>query len=380
MFIRSLKLRNILSFREPAPLDLKPLNILIGANGSGKSNLIDCIGVLQGLLDNPFSYINRGGGADAWVWKGPKRTEDAARITCQFQLDDEELEYLIVFGPVESTLVIHAESLRSVKNASRLPLYLDRSPGRLRIGGNSLNGGANIAPTESVFAAYRNPLDPTPVTRTARTFNEIRIYRDFDTRVNSNARRGASSAAVKHPLDDIGSNLALVLQDMDFHGSLKRVKQYLMQLSDRFEDIKFSVEGGIFQMYVRERDLGMISGIRLSDGTLKFLCLMAVLLDHDPPPLVCIEEPETGLHPDALALVADALREASTCMQVVVTTHSDALVDRFSDEPENIIVCERDASQSTSFRRLEREALKEWLEEYTLGDLWRRGELGATQR
>ncbi len=96
----------------------------------------------------------------------------------------------------------------------------------------------------------------------------------------------------------------------------------------------------------------MISATRLSDGTLKFLCLMAVLLDAKPAPLICIEEPETGLHPDALALVGDALREASKRTQLIVTTHSDALVDRFTDEPENVIVCERDFDESTSFRRL----------------------------
>lgn len=124
----------------------------------------------------------------------------------------------------------------------------------------------------------------------------------------------------------------------------------------------------------------MISATRLSDGTLKFLCLMAVLLDPNPAPLVCIEEPETGLHPDALALVGDALREASTRTQLIVTTHSDSLVDRFTDEPESVIVCERDFVESTSFRRLSDEELSEWLKDYTLGELWRRGEIGGTKR
>ena len=124
----------------------------------------------------------------------------------------------------------------------------------------------------------------------------------------------------------------------------------------------------------------MVSATRLSDGTLKFLCLMAVLLDPNPGPLICIEEPETGLHPDALALVGNALREASTRTQLIVTTHSDALVDRFTDEPENVVICERDFDEGTTFRRLSREELKEWLDEYTLGELWRRGEIGGTKR
>jgi predicted ATPase len=86
------------------------------------------------------------------------------------------------------------------------------------------------------------------------------------------------------------------------------------------------------------------------------------------------------LHPEALDLVAEALREASSRTQLIVTTHSDALVDRFTDEPENVIVCERDLNESTSFKRLSRNDLREWLDEYSLGDLWRRGEIGGTLR
>jgi len=107
---------------------------------------------------------------------------------------------------------------------------------------------------------------------------------------------------------------------------------------------------------------------------------MTVLFDPEPAPLVCIDEPELGLHPDALALIGDALREASTRMQLVVTTQSDALVDRFTDEPEHIVVCDRDFNESTCFKRLSGEQLKEWLKEYTLGELWRRGEIGGTKR
>ena len=166
----------------------------------------------------------------------------------------------------------------------------------------------------------------------------------------------------------------------DFEGAIEGVKRYLKRLSDRFEDIKLHGEGGRFQLYLQERGLGRVSATRLSDGTLRFLCLMAVLCDPKPGPLVCIEEPEAGLHPDALALVGDALREASTRTQLIVTTHSDALVDRFTDQPESVVVCERDFDEGTCFRRLSSEKLNEWLEEYTLGDLWRRGEIGGTKR
>jgi predicted ATPase len=167
---------------------------------------------------------------------------------------------------------------------------------------------------------------------------------------------------------------------MDFQVTLRRVTECLSRLSDRFEDIKIRPEGTGLHLYLEERGIGKIPASRLSDGTLKFLCLAVALLDHAPPRLICIDEPETGLHPDAVKLVADLVREASTRMQIIVTTHSDAFVDCFTDEPENVIVCDRTFDESTRMKRLSGDQLKEWLEEYTLGDLWRRGEIGGTLR
>jgi predicted ATPase len=93
---------------------------------------------------------------------------------------------------------------------------------------------------------------------------------------------------------------------------------------------------------------------------------------------MCIEEPELGLHPDILPTIAELLKEASERTQLIVTTHSDALVSALSDSPESILVCERD-SAGTHLQRLEREALKEWLEKYSIGELWRMGEIGGNR-
>src|SRR5579863_4211726 len=121
----------------------------------------------------------------------------------------------------------------------------------------------------------------------------------------------------------------------------------------------------------------MLSAIRMSDGTLKFLALLAALFHPQPPPLMCIEEPELGLHPDALQIVADALLEASEKMQLIVTTHSDALIDALTDKPETVLVCERDFDNGTQMKRLSRKELTDWLEHYSLGELWRKGEIGG---
>jgi predicted ATPase len=372
MFIKSLTLRNVLSFHEPPLLDLLPLNIFIGANASGKSNLIDCIGLLRALPGNPTNYINDRGGTDSWVWRGRNSVPVTPVIRSEFEVANESLTYELAFAALERSFAIQTESLSRSDYT-----YIQRAAGNLQVGHRGFPG-ASVQASESALSAYRIP--SSPVSNTAYAFGEIRIYRDFLTDTRAGSRIGVSSSDPKHPLEEDGSNLALTLQELDFEGALQGVKSYLKRLSDRFEEIKIRAEGGRSQLYVHERGVGMISATRLSDGTLKFLCLMAILCDPKPGPLICIEEPEAGLHPDALAIVGDALREAATRTQLIVTTHSDALVDRLTDEPESVIVCERDLDESTSFRRLSREKLEEWLEEYTLGELWRRGEIGGTKR
>ena len=107
--------------------------------------------------------------------------------------------------------------------------------------------------------------------------------------------------------------------------------------------------------------------------------MLAVLLDPTPPPLVCIEEPEIGLHPDAIRMIGELLVEASERMQLIVTTHSPALVDALTAKPESVIVCERDFDGFTQLRRLQKADLDEWLERYSLGELWRKGEIGGNR-
>src|SRR5581483_7534293 len=108
----------------------------------------------------------------------------------------------------------------------------------------------------------------------------------------------------------------------------------------------------------------MLSGIRMSDGTLKFLSLLAALFHPKPPALMCIEEPEAGLHPDAMQLVAEVLMEASESIQLIVTTHSDALIDHLTDRPDSVLVCERDFDNGTQVKRLSKVELQAWLEHY----------------
>ena len=131
------------------------------------------------------------------------------------------------------------------------------------------------------------------------------------------------------------------------------------------------------QFSLRERDL-TIPATRLSDSTLRYMCLLCILWNPDPVPLVCLEKPELGLHPDILPILADLLIEASERTQLIVTTHSDVLVDCFTDTPESIVICEKQDGQ-THLKRLNSLDVQHWLDEYTLGELWTKGELGGTR-
>ncbi|MFZ2617080.1 MAG: AAA family ATPase, partial [Anaerolineae bacterium] len=152
----------------------------------------------------------------------------------------------------------------------------------------------------------------------------------------------------------------------------------LRELYEGIEDVNFQIDGGNVLLFLEERGGREIPATRLSDGTLRYLCLLAILLHPDPPPLIAIEEPELGLHPDIIPQLAKLLVAASERTQLVVTTHSDVLVDALTSQPESVIVCEKVDGES-QFRRLDADQLKEWLEKYTLGQLWSMGEIGGNR-
>jgi len=369
MLLRQVKLENLLSFRN-TEVELRGLNVLIGANASGKSNLIEAIGLLQAAPTDLGAAILRLGGVHFVC--SLAISSPIAAIMCS-GINDEPLQYRLEFFERAHGFIIEEEQLRDGKEWP----YFKRVAGNIEFDGEEL---AKISPTRSVFEAYKSPSDPTPITRVGQNFAAIRVYREFRTATDSQARRGVSTSAQKDFLGDGGDNLAIVLLDMDFKGLHDRVRSYLRRFCDRFDDVKVRLDGSLAKTYIQESGLlEPLVSWRLSDGTLKFLCLLAVLLDPEPAPLICIEEPEVGLHPEAIQIVAEALVEASERTQVIVTTHSEALIDALSDRPEDVLVTERDFDNGTQFRRLNKEQLSVWLERYSLGQLWRKGELGGNR-
>jgi predicted ATPase len=387
MLIKRLTLKKILSFNETT-VELGQLNVLIGANAVGKSNLIEAISLLQAAPTGIEGQILRGGGVRQWLSLGEREPAQVAEIECELTLPRrpqlDPLFYRLDFWGGPPGFEILHERLMDGASDSVAGAYFMRSSKGVQFSARALElakaqaAVMAMSPKESVFARFKSPIDPTPVTEVGGCFEQIRIFREFRTGFASQARHGVSTAAPKDSLSEGTDNLALVLHQLDFLGAHDRIKEYLKRFCDRFEDVKVDVGEGLARTFLREAGLSeMVSAIRMSDGTLKFLCLLAVLFHPKPSPLVCIEEPELGLHPDALRLVAEVLVEASQHTQLIVTTHSEALVDALTDRPEAVLVCERDFDNGTQFKRLAQDELDEWLQHYTLGELWRKGEIGG---
>jgi predicted ATPase len=210
----------------------------------------------------------------------------------------------------------------------------------------------------------------------AFSYSKIKIYREWNFGRQNPIRGFQPTDARNDFLQEDCNNLGLILNQIRLNSSAKkRIQQALQALYEGITDFEANVHSGGVQVFLIEGE-NAIPATRLSDGTLRYLCLLAILCHPEPPPLVCIEEPELGLHPDVIPEIAKLLVEASEKCQLIVTTHSSELIDALSDHPEYVVVCSKEKG-STVLERLDKDALKTWLEKYSLGDLWSMGHLGG---
>jgi len=228
----------------------------------------------------------------------------------------------------------------------------------------------------SILAQRRDPELYPEITYLAEAYEKWRIYREWAFGRNTVFREPQKADMRNDRLEEDFSNLGMFLSRLRKTPKAKR--QILEGLRDLYEgvtDFEPIPEGGTVQLFFTEGDFS-IPATRLSDGTLRYLCLLAILCDPEPPPLICIEEPELGLHPDILPKLADRLVAASERTQLIVTTHSDILVDAMTERPEAVVVCEKHEGK-TEMQRLRKEDLAAWLGKYRLGQLWIDGQLGG---
>ena len=245
------------------------------------------------------------------------------------------------------------------------------------IGGRKLPPGA-INAGLSILAQRRDPEQYPEIAYLADCYETIRIYREWAFGRNTVFREPQKTDIRSDRLEEDFSNRGLFLSRLRRTPKAKAaILEGLKDLYESVTDFEPVVEGGTVQVFFSEGD-SSVPATRLSDGALRYLCLLAILCDPEPPPLICIEEPELGLHPDILPKVAALLVVASQRTQLIVTTHSDILVDATTERPEVVVVCEKHEHR-TEMRRLKKEDLTKWLAKYRLGELWTRGEIGGTR-
>ena len=388
MSIQSLRLSGLLSFApDSPPLELRRLNVLIGPNGSGKSNLIEAIELLAATPRDLAATIRDGGGPGEWLWKGSAGGRAEIEAVLEGAPTGRPLRYRIQLDAVQSRVEITDEAIEETKPAPGKPpgydvfFYYRFQQGNPVI--NVADGRPrhlqreNLRPDQSVLAQRKDPDLYPEVTWVGERLGAFHTFREWSFGRYVALRQPQPADLPEDRLLADSRNLALVLNQVEHDGGGARLNALMRRFYPRFERLSTLIAGGTVRFYLHERGFAApIPATRLSDGTIRFIALAAALLVRYPPPLLCIEEPELGLHPDALPLLGELLVEASEKTQLIVTTHSDALVSALTDHVEAVVACER-LGDGTTLRRLDSSQLSTWLDEYRLGDLWRMGELGA---
>jgi predicted ATPase len=385
-FLRSIQLRNLLSFGPDTPeLELKSLNVLIGPNGSGKSNLIDAISLLQAAPRDLMEPIRTGGGIAEWLWKGsPAGHAELIAVADYPVLNQARLSHKLWFDMESQRAQLVHELIRREND----DLVLDRRPDGSVLLAVWADGGPQqraiarneLVANESILSQRKDPYAYPELTFLGNEYAKIKLFREWSFGRAAAPRRAPQTDLPADFLLEDASNLALVLNVFEYYLSLRAVVLEKLRIADEsIANYSFSVLGGTIQLFVHYDGLkSPVPATRLSDGTIRYLCLLVILCHPSPPPLVCLEEPELGLHPDLIVELADLLIEASHRMQLIVTTHSDILVDALTKVPEAVVVCEKE-NGNTRMNRLNADELSGWLKDYGLGQIWRRGEIGGNR-
>jgi predicted ATPase len=395
--IHRLRLKDFLSYgRDGVVIELQPLNVLIGPNASGKSNLIEALGVLRAAPTDLAAYFRERGGVGAYIRSG-EGTSNLAEIETWVDCHDcargKPLRHRIEFMDVGQRLDLRAEEIRGSLIGLPRSASGDQSAydlNRHDAGISAYDGASDtrkwitlerqdLKRDQSILSQRRDPMAFPELTHLASQFEKIELYQEWTFGRRSRARLATGADMPTDFLLPDASNLSLVLHELMQNSATRgKLLELLKLFYDAAEYIPTRIYAGAVQLFIDEGASGLMSAIRLSDGTLRYLSLLAILCHPSPPPLICIEEPELGLHPDVIPTIVDLLKEASQRTQIIVTTHSDTLVSALTDTPESVIVCET-GIEGTSLRRLDQNDLSEWLEKYSLGDMWRIGHIGGTR-
>ena len=362
--LKKIKIKGFRSIKEMT-LELHPLNILIGANGVGKSNLISFFKLVNELMGGRLQqHIGATGRATANLYFGPKITPQL-EAEMEFEVENGTDTYGMRLFHVSGDSLIFAEEMLSFHQTSYpQPKVVSLGAGHqeTRIGDSAEEG--------------------EPAAKTLRhLLNHCRVYHFHDTSPTARIRQYCYVGDNRWLMPD-AANLAAILYELKSHREIayRRIVETVRQVAPFFEDFSLDRTGSGQRDIIlnwRHRNSDLVFGPhQLSDGTLRAICLISLLLQpkENLPYLIVVDEPELGLHPYALKVIASLLRATSRHTQVLVSTQSSAFLDNF--ESEDIVVVERNG-EATEFSRPDAGKLNEWLEDYLLGEVWEKNIIGG---
>lgn len=375
------------SIKELNEFEMKPLNVLIGANGAGKSNFIDFFRMLRAMLEFDIpelsspslgAFIENKGGMENLLFNGPKQTE---KIHTELIFNEGINGYRFDLNiTAAARFLINNEEAGYRKDKNKEMDWYSHRGGRTRpalIDGNAYR---------SVY--IRNEIKSWQIYHFHDTSQLAKVRLPSKAYDNKFFRFDASNLAAflftlkmglynnlsyAEMIND-GGEIVFLADNLQAREAYKSIVETVKIIAPYFEDFmldpyKDGQEEKIRLQWKQKGSSLPMQSYHLSDGTLRFICLVTSLLQPNPPSTILIDEPELGLHPYAIEILVELIKAVSKETQVIVSTQSPALVDSF--EVEDIIVVDRKDGAST-FKRLESDALSLWLEDYSLGELWRK--------
>jgi len=330
-----------------AKIDLAPINILIGANGSGKSNFLSFFELLKNLYNQKLRYyVALKGGEDKILHKGAKVTD---RIFFKLEFDKGRNGYSVILEKGDNGFIFINEYL----------LY----EGKMNVDIANFGTEANIKKTDNFGKKY--------VLRYLESFEK---YHFHDTGRNSAFNKASHIENDVYILYNQGANIAALLYHIKekYPVYYNRIVAVIRSVAPYFQDfyLNDNQEGYVKLQWINRYSETIYGAADLSDGTIRFIALAVLFLQPHLPQTIIIDEPELGLHPFAIAKLAAMIQSAaSNNTQVIVATQSVDLINHF--KAEDIITIDQVNGESV-FRRLEEDSLKKWLDEYSIGDLWQR--------
>lgn len=292
------------------------------------------------------------------------------------------MRYRVAFESEAGRFVVSDERIENQQGQPKPFFYFGYENGRPML--NNASGKkrwlerADIDRTQSILSQRRDPESYPEVATTGDRLKEILIYRAWSFGPESTIRAACAADVLTDRLLEDFSNLPVRLSVLKKStATKKRLLELLTEVAPGFNDMEIIPEGGQLRLYLTEGERN-VPAHRLSDGTLRYLALLAILLDPGPARLVIIEEPELGLHPDVLPSLRDLLVEASHRVQLIITTHSTLLVDAMTKYADAIVICEKEGNTS-KLTRLVPEDVANQEDSGSLGTQWLSGRLGGTR-